>query len=304
MPKQKPVIALTGATGFVGRKVLENLVDRGYLVRSLVRTGSHHKILIDKHITWIEGILGDVETESVLTENAQTVVHMAGLITSSKKSEYERVNSHAVGSLARTAREAGVSRFVYLSSLAASAPDLSWYAWSKHQGELALANNFPAEKAINVRSPAVFGAEDKATAPIYAAVRKGFLPAPGGRDWRERQLSLIHVDDLADFLANLCADEQYDGRTLSPSTQARISWPQFAEQCEKAIGKKVRTIPLPVSVLYPVAGLTTLVKSMTGKGHLTLGKLNEFLYEDWSVESGLQSGTDLQTALRKTILDE
>jgi len=301
MPKKKPVIALTGATGFVGRKVLEKLLTQGHSVRALVRVGSRHKVLIDDNIHWIEGVLGDAETEDALVKGTQIVIHMAGLITTRKKSEYERVNAKAVGSLAEAAQSAGIDRFIYLSSLAAQAPELSWYAWSKHEGELALAEDYPLEKSVIVRAPAVFGAGDVATAPLYKAVRNGFLPSPGGRKWRSRQLSLIYVDDLADFLVELCTNDRHDGKTVSPSTKAKITWPEFADQCAAAIDKDVKPLRMWLALLYPVAGLTTLVKAMTGKGHLTLGKLNEFLYDDWSVEDDLESGTDLQEALRKTI---
>jgi nucleoside-diphosphate-sugar epimerase len=302
--ENKAVIALTGATGFVGKAVLARLIDQGFHVRSLVRPNSQNKTLQHKNITWVEGQLADPESEAALVAGADVVLHMAGLIAARTKSEYERINSTAVGTLAKAAQTDGAARFIYLSSLAAKAPDLSLYAWSKREGETRLNENFAAENSVIVRAPAVFGAEDVATAPIYACVRKGFLPAPGGRGWRNRLLSLIHVDDLADFLVELCVNDTFGGRTVLPSTRASISWPEFADACTQATGKRVRAIPLPLSLLYPVAGLTTALKAMTGKGHLTLGKLGEFLYDDWSVESELQSGTDLHLALKKTIETE
>ena len=301
MSDKKPVIALTGATGFVGREVLKRLFNQGYHVKSLVRPSSLHKTEQHPNVTWVEGQLADPESEAALVIDVDVVLHIAGLITARTKSDYEHVNSHAVGSLAKAAQSAGASRFIYLSSLAAQAPELSLYAWSKRQGEKSLRTNFTEEYSVIVRAPAVFGADDVTTAPIYACVRKGFLPAPGGRKWKKRLLSLIYVDDLADFLVESCLFNKFNGQTLSPSTRAAISWPDFADACAEATGKKVRAIPLPLSLLYPLAGLITLLKAMTGKGHLTLGKLGEFLYDDWSVMGELQSGTDLHLALKKTI---
>lgn len=304
MSDNKAVIALTGATGFVGRAVLNRLIDQGYQVKSLVRPGSLNKTEYHPNVTWVEGQLAGPESEAALVAGVDVLVHMAGLISARTKSDYESINSQAVGTLAAAAQSAGVSRFIYLSSLAAQAPELSLYAWSKRQGEGALNENFKEKQSVIVRAPAVFGAEDVATAPIYSCVRKGFLPTPGGRGWRTRLLSLIYVDDLADFIVELCVSDKFGGQTVSPSTRAAISWPDFTEACAKATGKKVRAIPLPLLLLYPVAGLTTLIKAMTGKGHLTLGKLGEFLYDDWSVEDELQSGTDLHLALKKTIEPE
>ena len=131
MSENKAVIALTGATGFVGREVLNRLVRDGYHVRSLVRPSSIDKVGIDANVTWVVGELDDPESDALLVQDADVVVHMAGLITARTKSQYERINAHAVGSLANAAKKAGASRFVYLSSLAAKAPELSLYAWSK-----------------------------------------------------------------------------------------------------------------------------------------------------------------------------
>ncbi|RZV43728.1 MAG: NAD-dependent epimerase/dehydratase family protein [Acidimicrobiales bacterium] len=301
MSNGKTVIALTGATGFVGSGVLDLLLEQGYQVRCLVRRGSRHKMVMHRNSYWVEGGLADWEGLGELVDGADVVLHMAGLITARTKSDYEEVNSIAVDTLARAAYKANVGRFVYLSSLAAKAPDLSLYAWSKREGEYSLKNSFPKDKSVIVRAPAVFGAEDVATAPIYACIRRGFLPAPGGRGWQKRLLSLIHVDDLAEFLAKICVSQLHDGETVSPSTRAAISWPDFAAACSSARGEEVKAIPLPLSLLYPVAGLTTLTKAITGKGHLTLGKLGEFLYDDWSVEAGLQSDTDFSLALKKTL---
>jgi hypothetical protein len=60
--------------------------------------------------------------------------------------------------------------------------------------------------------------------------------------------------------------------------------------------------PLPLSVLYPIAAVNSVTKRVFGKGHLTLGKLKEFLYEDWSVDTEDETQTVLQSALKQTIL--
>ena len=296
------IIALTGATGFVGKTVLQDLLDQGYLVKALVRPGSTHKALEHKNINWIEGELGNLHSEAALCSGVKAVIHMAGLITAKTKADYMRVNAEHTADLARTAARAGVERFIYLSSLAAREPRLSDYAASKRAGEGALARNMGDMKAVVVRAPAVFGAGDKATAPFYKLIRKGFLPAPGGRKWRERKLSLVHVDDLATHLTGPCLDGQRDGKTTTVATKSCLTWPQFAKSCEQATGWRVRAVPLPLSVLYPVAGINSLTKRLFGIGHLTLGKLKEFLHEDWSVATENEVKTPLQSALKKTIL--
>ena len=295
------VIALTGATGFVGRRVIEKLLARDYKIKALVRPGSLDKCIQHENINWIEGELGNAVSEMSLTVGADMVIHMAGLVTARTKENYYNINAKAVGSLVQTARRADVKRFVYLSSLAASQPKLSNYAGSKRAGEGAMARKLAGMKGVALRAPAVFGTGDKATAPFYSLIRKGFLACPGGRGWKNRKISLIHVDDLADFITRPCLSGEHDGRTVSMSTRASITWPEFAAECAAASGRSVKAVPVPLSLLYPVSAITSVTKRLFGMGHLTLGKLGEFLYEDWSIDADLESGTDLQMALKKTI---
>ncbi len=297
------LVALTGATGFVGRIVVLDLLERGYRIKALVRLGSLDKTLQHANINGIEGELGNPASEKSLCAGADIVIHMAGLVTARTKHAYYKINAEAVGTLTQAASAAGVVRFIYLSSLAAKMPKLSDYAGSKRAGEGALARRLGSMQAVVVRAPAVFGASDKATAPFYALIQKGWLPAPGGRKWRARKLGLVYVDDLAAFITGACLDGICDGRTVAPATTASLTWPEFGHICSAAMGKRVKVFPVPLSVLYPVAAINSVTKRLFGKGHLTLGKLREFLHDDWSTPDEFVSETPLQLALKKTILD-
>ncbi|MEE9273354.1 MAG: NAD-dependent epimerase/dehydratase family protein [Robiginitomaculum sp.] len=304
MPK---LIGLTGATGFVGREVLKNLIGNGndYQVKALVRPGSEDKCIQSDKVNWIEGEMGNPVSETRLCAKVDTIINMAGLVTARSKQEYMKVNAKDVGTLAIAAQRANVKRFIHLSSLVAKKPGLSEYAFSKRAGEGILARKLTRKRAgikgVVVRAPAVFGAGDKVTAPFYKMIRKGRLPAPGGRYWRERKISLIHVNDLADFITGDCLDGTCDGRTVSKATRSNITWPEFANECSLAMGKPVKSFAIPLAVLYPVAAVTSLTKIVFGKGHLTLEKLQEFLYEDWSIAPEDETETDLQFALKSTI---
>ncbi len=296
------IVSITGATGFVGRAVIQELLAKNFHIKALVRPGSARKAIQHKNINWIEGTLNNPISERSLCAGADTVIHMAGLVTARTKAEYYNVNADAVGNLVQAAANANVKRFIYLSSLAAQQSELSDYAGSKRAGEGQLARKIGKMKGVVVRAPAVFGAEDKATAPFYALIKKGFLPAPGGRHWRSRKIGLVHVEDLAKFLTHDCLSGASDGRTVTVATRACLTWPEFAAECAQALDAKVRVFPMPLCVLYPIAAVNSVTKRVFGKGHLTLGKLNEFLYEDWSVSANNETQTVLQLALKKTIL--
>ncbi len=299
--KPAEIIALTGGTGFVGRVVVKKLLDKGYRIKALVRIGSEDKIIQHKNINWIEGELGNPISEMRLCAGADQIIHMAGLVTARKKSDYFRVNAEFTGNLTSAAAKAGVKRFIYLSSLAAREPKLSSYAASKRAGEGAFVRRIGKMKGVVVRAPAVFGAGDKATAPFFKAIKKGFLPVPGGKNWQNRKISLVYVDDLAEFLTSECILGKCDGKTTSIATKASIDWAEFAKIAGNALEKPVKPLVLPLFILYPLAGINTIGKRVFGFGHLTLEKLREFLHDDWSVDVKNETKTGLQNALKETI---
>lgn len=298
-------VALTGGTGFVGKIVTQNLLSEGHSVRLLARNPASIEDRFKTHpnLSIVKGDLANAEALERLLIGADTVIHMAGLTTARNRKTYMAVNSAAVGDLARRAASSGVKRFIYLSSLAAREPHLSSYAASKRAGEAELSAHAGGMSTAIVRSPAVIGAGDKATAPINAAIARGFLPVPGGRGWKTRKLSLVYVEDLASALTGPALSGVYDGQIASPATRAALSWPEFASISGKALGRRVRCLVLPLVILYPVAALTSVSKRLFGRGHLTLEKLNEFLHPDWSVKPSEELGTSLQLAVEKTIKD-
>ena len=292
------LLAITGGTGFVGAKVIQAALDAGYDVRALIRNPDKKLNIQDDRLTWHKGALGDDDVNFV--KGADTVIHIAGLIKAKRRTDYDAVNVDAAKALAAAAQGANVGRFVLLSSMAARAPELSDYAGSKHDGELAVKSVFSRPIAI-IRAPAVFGSGDEATAPFFVALQRGILPVPGGKGWKDRRLSMVYVEDLAKDIIASGAAGAYDGQTVSPATLPDMTWPEFAALCSEAAEKPIRVIPLPHTLLLGVAGVTSVTSRLFGLGHLTLGKLREFMYQDWSSEQLICGATPPKDALRTTM---
>lgn len=291
------LLAITGGTGFVGAHVIRHALDAGYHVRALIRTPSK-AVITHENLTWHSGALGDDDAGFV--KDADIVIHIAGLIKAKSRAIFDAVNVDAARSVARAAQAAGVSRFVHISSMAARVPELSDYAASKRAGEDVVRNVFNGPLAI-IRAPAVFGPGDAATKPFFDAVKRGWLPLPGGAGWKTRKLSIAYSDDLARDIIQSAVSGTYDGQTVSPASWPDIGWQDFAQMLSTAKGSKVRPMPLPLALLYPVAGVTSVTSRLLGKGHLTLGKLNEFLYQDWSSGDTIQDAAKPTDALRATL---
>ena len=132
----RQLVAITGATGFIGRTIAEAARRDGWPVRALV--GRPDAALAAHGIDQVAGRLEDEASLRRLVANAGVVIHCAGAIKARTTSAFHVVN--AVGTerlLAAMTETAQSSRLILMSSLAAREPALSAYAGSKRAGEAA-----------------------------------------------------------------------------------------------------------------------------------------------------------------------
>jgi len=297
MSDVKPLIAVTGGTGFVGRHMIRALLTQGYRVRALARTPSKLSDIKHQNLEIFQGSLGT--NDAGLVDEADVVLHMAGLIKAKTRDAIMAVNCGAAGAIAKAADQASVPRFILLSSQTAHQPQLSDYAASKHAGEGAVKVAYTGKLAI-IRAPAVFGPGDEATKPFFDFIAKGRLPVAGGPKWKQRKMAMVFVNDLVNDMALHAVSGTYDGQTLTPCTVPALTWERFAQDAGQALGISVKVTPIPLPFIKAVAGATSVTSRLFGIGHLTLGKLQEFLYEDWSSQDVIQNATPFIEALRIT----
>src|SRR6266566_4743093 len=113
------LLALTGATGFIGQYLLREMPTRGYRVRALLRRPA--SVPVDVSSAMI-GDLTRPQNMSAALEGVDAVIHSAGLahaMSGVPEDDYRLLNAEATIRLARAARRAGVKRFVFLSSVRA-----------------------------------------------------------------------------------------------------------------------------------------------------------------------------------------
>lgn len=291
-------IALTGTTGFVGRHLLSRLLYDGYKIKALVRQPEALKSYEHPNLALIEG---DLDSDLADWANgADSIIHLAGLVKAKTWRDYETVNVVGAKNVAIAALKASVPHLILMSSMAARAPQLSAYAKSKYLGEMAVQETYSGNLSI-IRAPAVFGPGDKATKPIFDFMAKGLLPSAGGRGWRNRSVAMVYVHDLIEDLATRGLNGDYKGQTVSPATIGAMSMPVFAEFASEALSRPVRAFPMPLIFLYPLAFVTTITLRLFGIGHLSLGKLAEFLYEQWQSNDSVANPTPIARAIGETI---
>ena len=297
------LVAVTGATGFVGPHLVSALARHGWKTRLLIRRWSPLPPLggVEAEIVW--GDLADEGSLRRLVDGADAVIHAAGLIKARTPSDFWTVNRDG------TARLAGLAPdlpFVLLSSLAAREPQLSPYAASKRAAEEAVGRRRTSWLAV--RAPAVYGPGDRETLAYFRTAAHGLALRPNLADAR---LSLIHVADLAEALA-LVVDRSPPAGVyeIDDGREGSYSYADMAAAAGTALGRRARLVPIARSVMMGIAWLNRLRHSLGGSAQiLTPAKVNEIFHRDWTLSDrrlasalGFVAGHDLAGGFRDTVL--
>ena len=268
-------LAITGATGFVGGRLLELALAQGHHVRALTRRPQQPR----EGVTWVDGSLDRPDSLLDLANGADSVIHVAGVINAPDPAGFEAGNVTGTAAMLTAAEAAGVARFVHVSSLAAREPKLSVYGATK-AGSEALVGASPLSSAI-VRPPAVYGPGDKETLELFRMAKRGFVLLPP-----EGRLSLIHVDDLARLLLALADPAGPKGLLIEPDDGRHGGWrhEEFGQALGKALGRGVVTLSTP----RPILGLCSRVDRLVrrDKAKLTADRVAYFCHPDWMVDPG------------------
>ena len=130
------LIAVTGATGFVGRHITTVLAGRGHVVRALVRDPSQARTLESLGVELVPGDLADAAALTTLTHGANAVVHLVGIIVETGRATFRAVHVDGTRRVVEAARSAGVERFVHMSAVRArDEPDATPYHRTKWHAE-------------------------------------------------------------------------------------------------------------------------------------------------------------------------
>lgn len=260
-------ILVTGANGFIGRALLPYLNSLGYIAIPVVRRpcGLPRECIVNDEVSLAAALI-----------DCAAIIHLAGRAHVMKDRapdplvEFRAVNLDATIRIARQAADAGVKRFIFVSSVKVNGeytgPRESFsecdearpedpYAQSKYEAEVAL-RKIGADSAMEitiVRPPLVYGPGARANfAALMHAVQKGW-PLPLACVGNQR--SLIALDNLVSFLLTCIEHPHAANQTFLVSDGQDVSVAQLVRGLAKTCGRPARLLPVPVWVLKSVATL-------------------------------------------------
>lgn len=265
-------VLVTGASGFIGRRLVEHVLSRGFEVVATSRdaadvSGASRAAAIT---VFESGDIGAATDWRPALAGVDAVVHTAARVhvmrdsASDAESLYRETNTEGTRALAGQAAEAGVRRFVFLSSIkvngertepgraftARDAPaPTDAYSRSKWAAEQALADIAENSQmtCVTVRPTLVYGPSVRANfMALVRAVQKG-IPLPLGSIDNRR--SMVGLGNLVDLI-EACLECQVESTaTFLASDGDDLSTPQLIRKIAEALGRLPRTVPFPPSIL-------------------------------------------------------
>ncbi|HEY2537604.1 MAG TPA: NAD-dependent epimerase/dehydratase family protein [Solirubrobacteraceae bacterium] len=231
------ICAVTGASGYVGSCVVSRLTDAGWEVRALGRSRPNEK---QQSVTNAHFELGQPPAPEALAD-ADALLHLAYDFTPQGWAEIERVNVTGSRLLLEAAREAGIDRIVYMSSVAAHPGARAMYGRAK----LACERDALAAGAAILRPGSVWGPRGAATPSALERAVESLpvvpLPVPG-----DIRLFLTHEDDLSSLVQGVLEQWPAGSGKLYVATSARwLEFAQYLRLLAQNAGASPRFVELP-----------------------------------------------------------
>lgn len=272
-----PLVALTGATGFVGRALLADLRANGYRVRALLRRPADEARDADS------AVIGDLARPVNMAralEGVDVVVHSAAIahaMSGRPEDDYRAVNTEATVALAQAARRAGAKRFVFLSSVRAQtgpsadgvvdesrpAVPTDPYGRSKLAAEQGLAEagiDWVALRPVLVYGPGVKG-------NMASLVRLARSPWPLPLPIPSARRSLLAVENLAGAVRIAITAAGAPGRPYLVADDGALDIAGIVAALRAGAGRRVPGLPVPAFLFHAaarLAGRAELAERLTG----------------------------------------
>ena len=207
------LVTVIGGSGFVGRYVVQQLAERGFRLRVVMRnpdTAAFLKPLGD--LGQIELQRGNIQSDSGMArafDGAAAGVNLVGILAESGGQRFAAVQADGAGRAARAAAAAGCSAFVQVSAIGADPASPAAYARTKAAGEAAVLAAFPT--AVILRPSIVFGPEDQFFNRFAAMARLApVMPVIAGKT----QFQPVYVGDVAAAVVASLTSATAAGRTF------------------------------------------------------------------------------------------
>ena len=245
-------VTVFGGTGFVGRRVVRHLRESGTRVRIVSR---HHRLGEDDGIEQIAADAHDERSVEAAVAGADGVVNAISLYVEHGRDTFHSVHVETAAKIARTAKRAGIRRFVHVSGIGADPTSPSPYIRSRGEGEAAVQTAFPG--AVIVRPAVMFAPDDAFLTTILRLLRS--LPAyPIFGDGKTR-LQPAYVDDVAAAIAQILRQNQNPYPVYELAGPRIYSYEELLRTIARIAGLRPVLMRMPFAFWNALAGVAEML---------------------------------------------
>ncbi len=263
-------VLISGASGFIGRPLCAELLRQGQSVRAAVRLARSDNLPVE-HAETVS--IGEINNETDWTEallDIKVVVHLAARVHVMKDNavdpldELRKVNVDGAWNLARQACDAGVQRFIFISSIKVNGESsplgrpytpedrpapIDCYGISKCEAEHALRQlaDETGMEVVIIRPPLVYGPGVKANFHSMMYWLNKEIPLPLGAIHNKR--SFVALDNLIDLIATCIDHPAAANQTFLAGDGEDLSTTELLQRLGEALGKPAKLFSLPIRML-------------------------------------------------------
>jgi nucleoside-diphosphate-sugar epimerase len=285
---------VTGATGFIGSHLCEELIRRGYDVACLSRKTSKNTWIENLDLTFVKGDCTVRESLLDIPDDFDYIFHLAGLTKSCSPHDFFSVNARGTENLVKSVaeRNPSVKRFIYVSSLAAVGPSkngtplredalpspVSDYGKSKLEGESAVLKYRDSIPVTILRPPAVYGPRDKDMLVMFQMIKKGFF-----FDLGKCYYSLSYVDDLVQGILLSAENSKAIGNTYFLCDGNIYTGDEIAMEISSMLQVKARPVKVPKFIMPIFAAISERINK---QGIINRDRIKDFRHTHWICDAG------------------
>lgn len=263
MGNAKPSLFIAGATGFVGRHLLQALPAEGQNVRCLVRSQSKAELCSAYGFDTFNGNITDRERLRGSLEGVKTVIHLVGIIEEHNEQTFERVHLEGTANLIEESLSSSVKHFFYQSALGASLESpFPYYRTKAEAEEIVKRSGIPY---TIFRPSLIVGPGDKFSKSIVELLQLGpVVPVPGNGKSR---MQPVFISDWVQCMMQVIESGEASGKVYEFGGPEQLSYNDILNVYMRVLGQPKRLMHIPPSLTkagIPLTGIFSPVAKSVG----------------------------------------
>jgi NADH dehydrogenase len=254
-------VFLTGATGFVGRHILERLLVEGHAVRAVLRGLPGQKARLVSHTQHLgrkddfQWVQGDIVEGTRLDEGMQgcdAVIHLVGIIMEKGTNTFERVHHLGTRNVVEAAKRTGIKGFVQMSALGVRADGVAPYQTTKWKGEEEVRQS--GIPFCILRPSLIFGEGDGFVTQMMATMRSAplFRPVPGDGSPKFRPIA---VEDVTTCFARALTYEAATNQTIDLGGADELTLNEVLAEIARCARVRKPAVHIPMPLMFAGAAV-------------------------------------------------